>query len=117
MKRLARQLDISKTEVETSFNKQKSFTTKEAIHDILKNWLNRQDNRFAAYIAMGEALTHPNVSLNLIAREVLNYPPVEQRNGLEPGVKRKKRNRDRKQRKKIKKTLKHHEINGLAENP
>ena len=118
MKRLASQLDISDKEVNTSFNKQRPFTTKESIHDILKNWLNRQDSRHAAYITMGEALTHPDVGLKLIAREVLNYPPVERINELQSGIKRKRqRNRDRNQRKKLKKTLKQHSINGLPVNP
>ena len=107
MKRLASQLAILPQEVETSFNKLRPFTTKESIRDILKNWLNRQDSRHAAYIAMGEALAHPDVGLNLIAREVLNYPPVERINELQSGIKRKRqRNRDRNQRKKLKKTFK-----------
>ena len=111
MKRLSHQLGISPQDVDTSFHKQRPFTTKEAIKGVLTNWLNRQDNRYAAYIAMGEALIHPDVGLNLIAREVLNYPPAERINEPKTGRKRKRRNRDRDQRKKLKK------INELSVKP
>ena len=46
----------------------------EAVHSMLTQWLLRQRNRSEAYIAIGEALR--DVGLNLIAGEVLDFPPV-----------------------------------------
>ena len=119
MKRLSSQLDISQQEVNTRYATH--CTDRAAVtaanHDILSDWLKRQNSREEAYVIMGEALTHPDVGLNLIAREVLNYPPVERINEIQSGLKRKKRNREINERKKLKKTLKQHKINGLALNP
>ena len=113
MKRLSSQLDISKQEVNTRYATHCTDRTAvtAANHDILSDWLKRQNSREEAYVIMGEALTHPDVGLNLIAREVLDYPPVERTNEIQSSLKRKKRNRDRNQRKKLKKTLKQHKIN------
>ena len=110
MKRLASTLYISPQDVNISLLT--SCTDPESIaaanHDILKNWLNRQDNRCAAYTTLGEALIHPDVGLNLIAREVLDYPPAKTENKLKSGTKRKRqRNRNKDERKKLK-------INGLS---
>ena len=120
MKRLSSQLDMSQQEVNTRYATH--CTDRAAVtaanQDILSDWLKRQNSREEAYVIMGEALTHPDVGLNLIAREVLNYPPVDPMNDLKSGAKRKqKRNRDRNQRRKLKKTLQQHKINGLALNP
>ena len=114
MKRLSSQLDISKQEVNTRYATHCTDRTAvtAANHDILSDWLKRQNSREEAYILMGESLI--KAELKLIAREVLNYPPVDQMNNLKSGAKRKRqRNRDRNQCKK----LKQHNINGLPVNP
>ena len=51
----------------------------QSTNNILRNWLRYQTSREEAYILMGNALRHPDVGLNLIAREVLDYPPAKQR--------------------------------------
>ena len=76
---LAAQLNISTQVVDASFCYfcTDSISTEKATHHVLTNWLNRQNNRKEAYLKLGEALTHPDVGLNLLAREVLHYPPME----------------------------------------
>ena len=54
-----------------------STSTPGPVYDILMTWFNRQSSREEAFIKLGEALIHPDVGLNLIAREVLNYPHQE----------------------------------------
>ena len=114
MKRLSFQLGVSSQEVNRSYAKR--CTDRAAVtaanHDILNDWRNRQNSQEEAYNLMGKALIR--AGLKLIAREVLNYHPVERTSQLKSGVKRKRqRNRDRNQRKK----LKQHNINGLPVNP
>ena len=118
MKRLASELDISHQEVNNRLIIR--FTDRAAVtaanQDILTDWLNRQDSREEAYNLMGEALIR--AELKLIAREVLKYNPVDPMNDLKSGAKRKRqRIRDRNQRKKLKKMLKQHKINGLPLSP
>ena len=118
MKRLAPLLGVSQQEVKTRYAAHCTDRTAvtAANHDILKDWLKRQNSREKAYDLMGKALIR--AGLNLIAWEVLNYPPVERTNELKSGIKRKRqRNRDRNQRKKLKELLKQHKINGLPLNP
>ena len=75
--RLASKLDISQEDVEASFA---NFCTNEklAIHDILDTWLTRQDSRAEAYQKLVKAMIHPDIGLNLIAREVLGYEDHEE---------------------------------------
>ena len=84
MKRLAAQLGISPQEVNSWYTvrctDQAAVTA--ANRDILSDWLKRQNSREEAYVIMVGALTHPDVGLNLIAREVLKYPPFEWINKL-----------------------------------
>ena len=47
------------------------------VYDILTSWFNKQNSREEAFNKLGQALIHPDVGLNLIAREVLNYPYQE----------------------------------------
>ena len=78
-----------------------------ANHDILSDWLKRQNSREEAYLLMGEALI--KAGLKLIAREVLNYPPAGRELEVKSGVKRKRqRKRNRDQCKKVQK------VNGLS---
>ena len=90
MKRLASELNISHQEVNNRFIIR--FTDRAAVtaanHDILKDWLKRQNSREVAYVLMGKALIRAD--LNLIAWEVLNYPAVDPMNELKSGVKRKR---------------------------
>ena len=51
-----------------------STNISEPVFDILTYWLNKQNSPEEAFIKLGEALIHPDVGLNLIAREVLNCP-------------------------------------------
>ena len=76
MYRLASKLGISPEDIESSFAK---FCTNEkvAIQDILTTWFKRQYSREEAYKILGEALVHPDVGLNLVAREVLSFPFLE----------------------------------------
>ena len=47
------------------------------VYDILMSWFNKQNSREEAFIKLGQALIHPDVGLNLVAREVHNYPYLE----------------------------------------
>ena len=77
MYRLAPKLSISSETVNSTFAKY-CTNTEEAINDIMQSWLNRQNSWEKAYEKLGEALIHPDVGLNHIAREVLGYfPPTE----------------------------------------
>ena len=60
---LAVQLNISTQVVDASFCYfcTDSISTEKAIHHVLTNWLNRQNNRKEAYLKLGETLTHPDV--------------------------------------------------------
>ena len=74
-RKLMAQLGLSNIEIETCLtNHEKSI--EEAVHSMLTEWLLRQRNRIEAYVTIGMALCHNNVRLNLIAGEVLDYPPV-----------------------------------------
>ena len=106
MKRLASQLDISKQEVNTRYAAHCTDRTAvtAANHDILSDWLKRQNSREEAYVIMGKALIRADLKLK--AWEVLKYPPVDPMNDLKSGAKRKRqRNRDRNKRKKLKKNV------------
>ena len=72
MYRLAVKLDISPEDVEADFAK---FCTNKTvvIHNTLDQWMKGQDSREEAYRKLVEALIHPDVGLNLLAREVLGY--------------------------------------------
>ena len=74
--RLASRLDISLKDIEFSFAR---FCTnkKAAIYDILDTWFKRHSSRREAYVKLAKALIHPDVGLNLVAREVLRYPLAE----------------------------------------
>ena len=74
MNRLQPKLEITDGDINISFIKNCSNPQK-AKFEIFKSWLKRQPSREAAYVTMGEALIHPDVGLNLIATEVLDYPP------------------------------------------
>ena len=74
-RKLMTALGLSSNEIDTcSHYHEKS--TQEAVHSMLTEWLLRQRNRIEAYVTMGMALCHKDVGLNLIAGEVLDYPPV-----------------------------------------
>ena len=75
MYRLAPKLNISIGTVDSTFAKY-CTNTSEAINEILHSWLKRQNSREEAYMKLGEALIHPDVGLNLVAREILDYPPA-----------------------------------------
>ena len=75
MYRLAPKLNISIETVDSTFAKY-CTNTNEAIKEILHSWLKRQTSREDAYVKLGEALIHPDVGLNLVAREILDYPPA-----------------------------------------
>ena len=75
MYRLAPKLNISIVTVDSTFAKY-CTNTNEAIKEILHSWLKRQTSREDAYVKLGEALIHPDVGLNLVAREILDYPPA-----------------------------------------
>ena len=77
MYRLAPKLNISSETVDSTFAKY-CTNTEEAINDILQSWLKHQNSREEAYKNLAEAMIHPDVGLNLVAREVLGYlPPTE----------------------------------------
>ena len=76
IKRLALHLGVSSADIDNSFSDHPAGA--EAVNHILTNWLDGQDGRKEAYRSMGEALRHKDVKLPLIAREVLDYPPVGQ---------------------------------------
>ena len=76
VRRLALHLGVSSADINNSFTDHPSIS-EAAIH-ILTSWLHGQNDRKEAYRNMGEALRHEDVKLKLIAREVLDYPPVEQ---------------------------------------
>ena len=79
MKRLAPKLDISLEEVNRSYAEEcDDNAVRSANYKILSRWLKKQNSREQAYIKLGEALLHPDVGLNLIAREVLDYFPQKQ---------------------------------------
>ena len=84
MKRLAPELNISPEEVNTRYAN--DCTDRAAVtaanHDILSDWLNRQDSREEAHILIGEALIR--AGLKLIAREVLNYSPTRRKTSTHP---------------------------------
>ena len=44
------------------------------VYDTLMSWSNKKNSRKEAFIKLGQAFIHPDVGLNLVAREVLNYP-------------------------------------------
>ena len=68
-------LGLSNNEIDTCLtNHDKSI--EEAVQSMLTEWLLRQRNRTEAYIAIGTALCCKDVGLNLIAGEVLDFPPV-----------------------------------------
>ena len=73
-KRLALFLGASEVEIETSHTDK--GTVSESANQVLARWLNGQNNRREAYNNMGAALVHNDVKLKLIAKEVLNYPPM-----------------------------------------
>ena len=75
MYRLAPKLNISVETVDSAFAKY-CTNISEAIKEILNSWLKRQKSRGDAYVKLGEGLIHPDVGLNLVAREVLGYPPL-----------------------------------------
>ena len=87
MKRLSPQLDIPQQEVNTRYATHCTdrVAVTAANHDILSDWLNRQDSREEAYVLMGEALIR--AGLKLIAWEVLNYPPTRRENERKPDIK------------------------------
>ena len=69
-------MNAQPTEVNTNFIKTfPAENSKKANLEILEVWLKKQPSREAAYVTMGEALIA--VRLNLIAREVLDYPPAK----------------------------------------
>ena len=74
--RLESRLNIPLKDIESSFAR---FCTKKkaAIYDILNTWLKWHSSRREAYVKLGKALIHPDVGLNLVAREVLRYPLTE----------------------------------------
>ena len=68
-------LGLSNSEIDTCLtNNDKSI--EEAVQSMLTEWLLRQRNRTEAYITIGTALCFNHVGLNLIAGEVLDFPPV-----------------------------------------
>ena len=70
--RLGRKLGIPSRQIDASFMKFCS-SEKDAILHILSRWLKRQNSREEAYLVLGDAMIHPDVRLNLIAKEVLGY--------------------------------------------
>ena len=74
LRRLVLYLGFSSSDIDSSFTDHS--TVSEAANHILTNWLHGQNNRKEAYRKMGEALRHKDVKLPLIAREVLDYPPL-----------------------------------------
>ena len=80
IKRLAPKLKISPIEMYDSYTKHDTdpAAIQGAVYDILKTWSNKQNSCKEARNILGEALIHSNVGLNLIAREVLNYPPAKE---------------------------------------
>ena len=76
VKLLALHLGVSSADINSSFTDHS--TVSDAANHILTNWLHSQNDRKEAYRNMGEALRHKDVNLKLIAREVLDYPPVGQ---------------------------------------
>ena len=81
--RLASKLEISEKEVNNSFVKHSKIHTK-TTEAILAQWMKKQSSREDAYLRMGKALTHTDVGLNLIAKEVLNYPNTEKKSKRNP---------------------------------
>ena len=69
------ELGLSNNEIAACL-KNHGKSIEEAVHSMLTEWLIRQRNRHEAYVTMGMALCHKNVGLNIIAGEVLDYPPV-----------------------------------------
>ena len=72
MYRLGQKLGISSRQMDASFMKFCS-SENDAILHILSRWLKRQNSREEAYLALGDAMIHPDVGLNLITKEVLGY--------------------------------------------
>ena len=77
--KLTSELEI-KTEEKNQITAQhctKDTDVKNARFETLKCWRDNQESRDKAHVLMGEALIR--AGLKLIAREVLNYPPVMKR--------------------------------------
>ena len=68
-------LGLSNNEIDTCLTNHEE-SIEEAVHSMLTKWLLRQRSRTEVYIAIGTALCSKDVGLNLIAGEVLDYPPV-----------------------------------------
>ena len=68
--RLGQRLGIPSRQMDASFMK---FCTSEKDAS-LSTWLKRQNNRQDAFENQGKAMVHPDVGLNLLAKEVLDYP-------------------------------------------
>ena len=81
MYRLASKLDISREDVDASFDKF-CGNEKAAIYDILTTWWKSQNSREKAYVKLAKALVHPDVGLNLVAREVMGYRSTKKSNQL-----------------------------------
>ena len=109
MNRLAPKLDISPEDMYISYmNECNNSVMKDANYDILSRWLKKQNSREEAYVKLGEALIHPDVELNLLAKEVMDYASISNADEQEhrPGVKRKKVNKHQSRRNKKRKTAK-----------
>ena len=80
LERLAPKLDIDiNTEVKKTFAKQCKDNLPVFLSNsgVLRRWLNKQNDRYEAYVRLGEAMIHPDVGLNLPAKEVLQYSQDE----------------------------------------
>ena len=77
--RLGLDLEMNKHIIDAAFTNYPHSITSVA-DEILFTWFRLQGDRDKAYITLGDALVRSN--LNMIARDILDYPPRPATNGL-----------------------------------